>query len=689
MTNAYRFGAVYILEQDYTDAEIERDLKNMADCGYNLVTFWPVANPWLVKSSHEWNFDVTKKALDLCQKFGMQAILQLFGQNQAHEFMPDAALTQEMEVHDENGEIVNENCHWANVNHPVVREYFDLYFRAAMNALAKHPALFAWDVFNEAHFRSDDPWTVALYQEWLKRKYGSIEKLNRDWYRRYESFSQVRPIKRHSAYSIWSSLLPELDYEKFRSVNLTDFCAFLYETAKKYDSVHPVIIDGTSSQIIAPQVILRNNDEFASARIPDIYGATFYPKSWGTNYKENPWTASLYFSIPAWAAHKAGKPYYVNEIQTHTQSALTPGSEVSGFELCAWILMCMFTSASGIQLWRWRPFLHGYQVTGRGLTRLDGSPNERSKAVASLLSQIHNTTLFTSFRPTASAVKIVIGYDVRLYFDSLLKWKDSFWAKDVEGWYRYFWQRGLAIGFANLHELDDDDMRTPVLVLPAAIRVSEAEAQKLLRYVEDGGILLADGRLATLNEKAEAPANGIPGKTLSTLFGIRELDVASDDCFSLDGNFVAAPYMHQILETFDNAQTLSVMEKDKSPAIVSHEFGRGKTLYFNSFIGLGMFDGVDQAIAKLLTAQLPLANSVQFSRNDAGKARVHSAHIENDTEKALLLINFGNERQEVLISGIGVGKNLRDIFANTSMTSEESTKFTLKPEEFRVISWEK
>jgi beta-galactosidase len=689
MTNAYRFGAVYILEQDYTDAEIERDLKNMAGCGYNLITFWPVANPWRAKSSHEWNFDATKKALDLCQKFGMQAILQLFGQNQAHEFMPDAALTQEMEVHDENGEIVNENCHWANVNHPVVREYFDRYFRASMNALAKHPALFAWDVFNEAHFRSDDSWTVALYQEWLKRKYGSIEKLNRDWYRRYESFSQVRPIKRHSAYSIWSSLLPELDYEKFRSVNLTDFCAFLCETAKKYDSTHPIIIDGTSSQIIAPQVILRNNDEFASAHIPDIYGATFYPKSWGKNYKENPWTASLYFSIPAWAAHKAGKSYYVNEIQTHTQSALTPGSEVSGFELCAWILMCMFTGAQGIQLWRWRPFLHGYQVTGRGLTRLDGSPNERSKAVASLLSQIHNTTLFTSFRPTASAVKIVIGYDVRLYFDALLKWKDSFWAKDVEGWYRYFWQRGLAIGFANLHELDDDDMRTPVLVLPAIIRVSEAEAQKLRRYVEDGGILLADGRLATLNEKAEAPASGIPGETLSDLFGIRELDVASDDRFSLDGNFVVAPYMHQILETFDNAKTLSCMEKDKSPAIVLHEFGRGKTLYFNSFIGLGMFDGVDQYLAKLLTAQLPLANSVQFSRNDAGKGRVHIAHIENDTEKALLLINFGSERQEVLISGIGAGKNLKDIFANISTISEENTKFTLKPEEFRVVSWEK
>jgi beta-galactosidase len=681
MANRYNFGAVYILEQDYTAAEIERDLKNMADCGYNLVTFWPVANPWLSSSSHDWNFGITKLALDICQKNDMKAILQLFGQNQAQEFMPDSALTAEMEIHDENGEVVNENCYWANINHPVVREYFDLYFKAAITSLKDHPALFGWDVFNEAHFRSDDPWTVRMYQEWLNKKYGCIENLNRDWYRCYGSFAQVFPVKRHSAYVIWSSLLPELDYEKFRSVNLTDFCQFLYLTAKKYDTTHPVIIDGTSGQIIAPQVVLRNNDEFETARVPDIYGATFYPKSWGKNYKETPWTASMYFSIPAWAAHKAGKTYYVNEIQTHTQSALTPGSEVLPFELCSWILMNIFSGAAGIQLWRWRPFLHGYQVTGRGLTRLDGSPNQRSKAVAELLKTVHANRIFDNFKPIKPEVKIVISYDVRLYFDSLLKWKDSFWAKNMEGWYRYFWEQGMAIGFANLSALDDDDMNTQVLVLPAVIRMSEAEAQKLRNYVENGGILIADGRLAALNEKAQAPASGIPGETLSALFGLRETDVSSGGYFTVGGSCLSAPYMHQILEVFDNAEVIAAMQ-DGSPAVVSHSCGKGKTLYFNSFIGLGMFEKIDANLAKLLAAQIPQENGIHVIKSPY----IHTAYIESESEKAMLIINFSTERQNLSVINIGAGKNLVELFSGTTICADTETKLTLEAAEFKVYS---
>jgi beta-galactosidase len=684
MTNNYNFGAVYILEQDYTQAVIERDLMNMANCGYNLITFWPAANPWLSKSSHEWNFDITKLALDICQKYNMKAVLQLFGQNQAHEFMPDSAITEEMEIHDENGEVINENCFWANVNHPAVREYFDWYFKAAITALKDHPAVFAWDVFNEAHFRSDDPWTVRKYQEWLQQKYGRIENLNHDWYRRYENFSQVRPLKRHSAYVIWSSLLPELDYEKFRSVNLTDFCRFLYDTAKKYDDTHPVIIDGTSGQIIAPQMILRNNDEFETAFIPDIYGATFYPKSWGKNYKAAPWTASLYFSIPAWAAHKAKKPYYVNEIQTHTQSALTPGSEVEPFELCSWILMNIFSGAIGIQLWRWRPFLHGYQVTGRGLTRLDGSPNERSKAVEALLQKIRSSGVFSNFKPVKPEIKIVIGYDVRLYFDSLLKWKDSFWAKNMEGWYRFFWEQGAAIGFANLLSLDDDDMNTPVLVLPSAIRVSEAEAQKLRQYVENGGILIADGRLATLNEKAEAPAYGIPGETLSGLFGIKEIDVSSGEYFIVNGRELPSPYMHQELEIFDHSEVLASM-KNGGPAVVSHKYGNGKTIYFNSFIGLELYNNIDAGIKEMVEAQLSNQNAIRAVKNP----QVHTAYIENEIEKAMLIINFSDEVQDISVVNIGAETELVELFTGERIRAEKMTKLTLKPAEFRVYCWKK
>lgn len=685
MDNQFLFGAVYIIEQDYTDEEIRRDLKNMKDCGFNLVTLWPVANPWLAKSSHEWVFKQTRFVLDCCEELGMKAIMQLFGQNQAQEFMPDAAVTPEMEYSDQYGPWYNTNCFWANLNHPVVRDYIDTYFKEAILALKDHPAVYGWDVFNEAHNRSDDKWTVEKYQTWLKEKYGTIQKLNHEWYRRYESFSQIRPEMRRAPYSIWSSLLPSVEYEKFRSVNVTEICSFLYETAKKYDSEHPILIDGTSSAIVSKDVTMRNNDEFETAYVPDIYGATFYPKSWGRNYKNSPWTLSMYFSIPAAAAKLAGKPYFVNELQTHTQSVLTPGSEVSCEELMNWTLMCIFTGVAGMQLWRWRPFLHGYQSTGRGLTLMDGTPNERAETMKTLMDMIHsNEALFTGSRAAAPGVSIVCNYDIRLFFDSLLKFGDageSFWGRNLEGWYRLFWSWGQAVGFVDLTRLDGQKEQTPVLVLPGAVSISEEQAQQLCRYVENGGILIADGRMGALNEWGCVPARGIPGDTLSRLFGVTELDVGCEQSMLIGGEKIPTGFQYQKLKLTDTeSEVLAVME-DGSPAAVVHTYGKGKTLYFNNFEGLVLLENLDAGVQGVVrdvigTAAGPYAEKAE---------RVHLAYLESEEGKLVLAINFSDEVQTVRLEGMEEGSSLKELFTGECGKIGKSCETTLEPDSRKVF----
>jgi beta-galactosidase len=348
----------------------------------------------------------------------------------------------------------------------------------------------------------------------------------------------------------------------------------------------------------------------------------------------------MYLSIPAWAARGAHKPYFVNELQTHTQSALTPGSEVTPEEIRNWILMCVFTGASGIQLWRWRPFLHGYQVTGRGLTQTDGTPNERSEAVEDVLKVIHDNPIFDDFTVANPFVKIAFSYDTRLYFDALLKWRNSFWAEDLEGWYRLFWENGVTAGFADLSRLEDEDV--PVLVLPALLRISGEEAEVLREYVQNGGFLIGDGRLGAINEKAEAPAEGVPGHALSELFGFKELDVSGGDNF-----------LNQKL-ALNGGRALMFME-DGSPSVVLNHFGNGRTLYFNSFVGIGMKKEIDRKIEDLIFGQLGELIPVIATKNSG----VHLSFIEGKSgKKAMLAINFSDEDQAVTVGGSGL-KSIR------------------------------
>ncbi|MBQ8597144.1 MAG: beta-galactosidase [Lachnospiraceae bacterium] len=688
MENKFLFGAVYIIEQDYTDEEMRRDLTNMRDCGFNLVTLWPVNNAWLAKTSREWVFDKTRYVMDICLELGMQVILQLFGQNQSQEFMPDWAATPEMEYQD-GGFGPNGNCMWANLNHPAVREHMDTYFREAIIALKDHPALYGWDVFNEAHFKSDDPWTTGLYQNWLKEKYGSIEKLNKEWYRRYESFEQIRPEKRRAPYSIWSSLLPSIEYEKFRSVNVTEICRFLYDTARKYDDRHPIMVDGTSSAIVSGDVTARNNDEFETAKIPDIYGATFYPKSWGKNYKETPWTLSMYFAIPAGAAREQGKPYFVNELQTHTQSVLTPGSEVSCEELVSWNLMCIFTGAGGMQLWRWRPFLHGYQATGRGLTLMDGTPNERAAAVAEMLQVVQaNGALFDQFQISAPAVKILCSYDVRLYFDSLLKFGEngrSFWADNLEGWYKLFWNWGMPAEFSDLSNVSEKEVNAPIAVLPGAVRVSKEEAAGLKRYVENGGILIADGRMAAINELACVPPEGIPGRTLSELFGVIEIDVDSGRDMLVAGSRIPTGHQSQKLKVIsEKAEVLAVME-DGSPAVVVHPVGKGKAIYFNSFTGLVLYEKLHKQLQDIIGSQIEKVDGIRADKDE----HVHISYIESEHQKAVLIINSGKKPEEVILRGLPTNVEMKDIFSGAVLTTSRETRIAIDQESHSVYVYDK
>ena len=685
----YLFGAVYVVEEDYSDEEMVRDLTNMKNCGYNLVTLWPISNAWLAKSCHEFVFDKTRRVLDICDQLGMKCVLQLFGQNQSQEFMPDAALTVDMEDHDElGGDEIYENAFWSNLNNPVVREYFDTYFKTAINALKDHPAVYAWDVFNESRFRSDDRWTTMCYQRWLKEKYKDITILNHDWNRRYGAFSQITPNKRRAGYSVWSSLLPAIDYEKFRSENLLEINTFLKNTAKKYDKVHPIMIDGISSLIIRNTLLMRNSDEFATAEIPDHYGATFYPKSWGRNYKDTPWMLSMYYTIPSSAARKAKKPYVINELQTHTQSALTPGSEVSVEEMRNWIWMCLFTAPKSIQLWRWRPFLHGYQVTGRGLTQFDGTPNKRSEEVEKLLSIVNShQELFNDFTIKKPVVRMAVSYANRLAFDSLLKWKNSFWGIDVEGWYRLFWELGLPVEFTNMEDFDERDFSTPIMILPIGVQLNEKEIKDFKSYVENGGLLIADCRMGILNEKAIAPKEGIPGKELSKLFGFVEKDVSSGEKFVIGDKTFASPYMNQILDVDKNCNVLAKMESG-SPAIIEHPYGKGKTLYFNSMLGVKLKEEVPNEIKEIIKPYLKSIDCISAEKEKT----THVSYLESKTHNGMLVINFANNSTDCSLSGIHTASENQviNIINNEKISViEDKIKLHLEPNSCQVYIWKK
>ena len=680
------FGTVYIIEQDRDWEETKRDLDNIQAMGFDTITLWPMANAWLAKKPEEFIFDDTRKILDLCHQRGLKTIMQLIGQNQSQEYMPDCLMKPEMMA------LHPKNCFWANPNHPEVDKCIYDFFKQAISALKDHPAIFAWDVFNETRLSTDDQWTTELYQKWLQEKYDTIENLNRQWYRRYRDFSQINPDDRNAAYSIWSSLLPSIEYERFRSENLTSICKRYVNYAKEFDPIRPVLVDGLPDVLLSGDITNRNTDEFDIAKTCDIYGATFYPKSWGSTL-HLPWNMPLYYGLSASAAQKAGKDFFITEIQTHTTSALSPGSEVTAERLYSWVWTGIASGAKGLQLWRWRPFLHGYQSTGRGITHIDGTPGCRAEAMKKIATVLNrNKELFAKAKPVNSAVKIVTSYRSRLFFDAFLNrpkpigdWGQSFHPETIKGWYRAFWSSGIPTSPTELKDLDADDMNTPVLVLPSVISLSDDQCLKLAEYVNKGGLLIADSRCRIIDEYGVVPSEGIPGKILSEVFGFNEIDVDEPVEFEFLDEKVTGSFMSQLLELWPDTDVLG-QSNDGRPMVISHKFGKGRALYFADFMGANLEKNITGAQKAFFLEQVLSVSkgSPWAEKSDNVTVFFH----QTDNKHLVYIINMSGNQETVCLHNVPAKTNVVDLITETKIPGGDVIKTSLQGWQSQVLLWD-
>ena len=111
---------------------------------------------------------------------------------------------------------------------PVYREKVRQINTLLAQRYKNHPALGLWHVSNEYGGECHCPLCQEKFREWLKKRYGTIEKLNDDWWNtfwshRYSSFEQVEsPSSRgeHCSHAL------KLAWKRFTTQQFCDFYAW-------------------------------------------------------------------------------------------------------------------------------------------------------------------------------------------------------------------------------------------------------------------------------------------------------------------------------------------------------------------------------------------------------------------------------------------------------------------------------
>ncbi|MCR4397166.1 MAG: beta-galactosidase, partial [Candidatus Saccharicenans sp.] len=548
----------------------KKDLEQIKKLGFNTVRCWL---EWAYNEKEEGKYDFSSLQLltDLAAEVGLKVICQVY---------------------------IDSAPEW------VGRKYPD-------------SAFYGWDLWSEPHiinwsevYHLGDlryvqfcycPSSQARFRKWLKKKYGTIDQLNQGWHRTYRHWEEVEPPR----FGTILTYTDYVDWQEFISDKLAEDLALKAQAIK---IVLPQSVVTSHSAI--PGLFSRPSwdgtpDDRKMNDSVDYFGVSIYPKHAGA---VRPWTpyfrsAGLDF-VRSMSLKNEG--FYVGELQAgYGVFGMKVSVPVTAADLRDWMWSLVAYGARAINIYAYYPMSSGYEAGGYGLIELDGKITPRAEEagrIARIISQ--NMTLFLKARPQPSSIAIVYNP-----LSHLVGGQQTFTSEgqpigynnlseSLQGVHRAFFERGIKVDFIHVRDLKEKASGYRLLIAPYPVMISQPYLQDLIKYVEQGGTLLVEGRAGWIDEKGFA-FRVIPGGGLDMVLGCREarlLPIQKTGQMTISQSHPALPWLKpgEALDTVFFEETFEITDKkarvlatspDGQPMLVLAPYGKGQAIIAGSFLG--------------------------------------------------------------------------------------------------------
>jgi beta-galactosidase len=609
---------------DRSPEQIDRDIAIMRNAGFNVVRMgdlsWDSFEPTQGKFEFEW-FD---KIMDKMHANGIRVILDIPGLPAPiwlHRTYPTADLVTE------NGtRLPPSERYMDDIGDPDYAREAGILADALTKHYAHHPAVIAVGYDNEIGngFMSYSEADRQRFIEWLKKKYGTIEELNRDWAtqrwsRRLNSFDDVDlplaggpgPSERYlDLHRYWSDVtvmrLRELD--DIRRRNMPDIPAIsnLWDTASR-----------------------KGFDYLSTYKSYVSYGAEgFYPGD----------PISGAFGALMTKGDLA-TPIWLNEFTAGGGGFYgTPGRS----RMYAYLGLLMGTQA--ILAWTFNSHLGGEEQALFGLVDHDDTPSWKVVEFARIAAEFKKLSKFGFPRYTHPDVAIAYSFDSSIDShpngpsNTTIQYFKPSYIEQVQGAFEPIFRANIDTAIVNIGYADLSPYR--LLVVPADYVMDSASANAIRTYVSGGGTVLMTAFSAKVDEHGQWFNSPLPGR-LNDVFGLKTnafYDVESPLKFNLNGReIVSGARRYEVLQP-TTAKALSQFSTgDHSPAVTINKFGRGNALYLGTA-------SMAPAIGPVLRYAYKMAGITPGPRTPEG---VYARVVEGRT----LYVNTTQKKKMIPISG--------------------------------------
>lgn len=674
-----------------------RDLRQIKSLGFNAIRSWM---DWASGEPAEgkYQFETLDVLLELAQEEGLKLILQVY-MDAAPDWVgkkyPDSLFVAA------SGYVMkSESSPGFCGDHPGVREA-TVKFYAALAERARHsPAFHGWDLWSEPHvinwatatFLPNAeycfcPHSVARFRVWLRKKYGTLDALNRAWYRRFASWDEVEPnrlstILSYSDYIDWRLFIREKLGEDLRI---------------RFDAVKRVAPDRVAtSHSAAPNLFTSPlagdgaPDDWIMSRQVDYYGASFYPKHSYAVGRDVPWRGALLDFARSSGYSHGGRGFWIGELQGGFGTvALNVSGTVTPEDLRIWTWSALARGAKGINFYAWYPMSSGYESGGYGLIQLDGTVTERAREAGRLSRVVdRNAGLFAAARPPKSDVAVV--FNPLVYMVGGRQRAATFGGPQGEvtgierdsmlGIYRALFPSNVPLDFIHVNDLSRETLAPYKLVfLQYPLMMPERAGGAIAEWVREGGAAVTEARLAWNNDRGYA-SEIIPGLGLHEVFGCRETAVQSipgsrtslrwtgDSLAGMkDGDALAARLYEETLEPLNGRARVVARFADGRPAAVMASYGKGKTLALGSYVAVAAQQQPDATLERFFQALLDWAGVARPVSVTGGPVEVRV--LESGADRLVFVFNHQSKALEPVVrvpgnwtaSDLATGDSLRTI----------------------------
>ena len=481
---------VYYYPEQWSENQWERDFAKMQGMGFEFVHLGEFAWGLLEPEEGKFDFAWLDRAVALAAKHNLRVIIC------TPTPCPPAWMAEKYPQIFLVGADGRRREHGSRANNALADPNFRRLSERIIIELARHygrnPAIWGWQLDNEPNSPLDySPSAQAAFRVWLKKRYQTIETLNKEWGTafwslKYNNFEQIVPANPAFLYGVNPHAF--LDFHRFIADQTGQFLNWQAALLRR---------DTLPTQWITTNYIaaITDSDPRRSTDL-DFPSFTLYPVGGGQNLGENGfrlgWPDGMTFATSFYRRVKGATG--VMELQPGQVNWAAINPQVMPGAVRMWLWHAFAGGSSFACTYRFRQPLAGSEQYHQGIIGTDGvTPSRGGLEYAQVAKEMRQ--LRAKYDPAA---KIPDGYAAR---KTAILWNyENLWninqQKQTALWdtwehvFRYLEIAKSAGAPIDFIAEKDDFSRYPVLIAPAYELIDEELVGKLTKYAEQGGHLV-------------------------------------------------------------------------------------------------------------------------------------------------------------------------------------------------------